>query len=81
MAVRHEQILTKKLDIYLKMRGFQKAAIARKAGIDPEDFYAILANRKLLLADSFQAICMAMEVSAEEIAAIQLPYERENPCA
>lgn len=73
MSVRQDQVLTKKLDFYLEMRGFQKAAIARKAGIDPEDLYAMLANRKLLLADVFQALCSAMGVRAEEIAEIELP--------
>lgn len=66
-TIRDGQQITGMLARFLELRGYNKAAVARKANIDPEDLYAMLGNRKIMTADKYVDICRAIETSTDEI--------------
>lgn len=68
MAISREgQKITIMLGRFLEVKGYNKAAVARKAGMDPEELYAMLGNRKIMTADKYIDICKAVDTSTDEI--------------
>jgi len=63
MAKRQGQMVTKKIKHYLEDKGFNKAEIARRANIKPDDFYLMLDNFRVMSADEFIAVCKALDVN------------------
>lgn len=65
--IREGQQITVLLGRFLEIKGYNKAAVARKANMDPDDLYAMLGNRKIMTADSYVDLCNAIETNTDEI--------------
>lgn len=65
--MRSTQQVTSMLNSYLELKGYAKAAVARNAGIKPDDFYAMLTNKKIMTADHFVSVCAAIDTNSTEI--------------
>lgn len=61
------QIVTLKLNSYLENNAYNKAEVARKAGVKPDDFYQMLTNHKMMTADIFVKVCLALGKVPSEI--------------
>lgn len=65
--IRGDQQITVMLNRFLEIKGYNKAAVARKAGMAPDDLYAMLTNRKIMTADSYIGVCRAIDANTTEI--------------
>lgn len=65
--IRDSQQITVMLNRFLEIKGYNKAAVARKANISPDELYAMLTNRKIMTADSYIGICNAIGTNTVEI--------------
>jgi plasmid maintenance system antidote protein VapI len=63
-----------KIKDFLDDKGYSKTRIARKIGISPVAFYAMLNNKRIMTADILLKLCNTLEVSAEFLA----NYEAER---
>lgn len=66
--LKNAQSVPARVSRYLEDQGYNKAEIARKIGVSPDGFYAMLSNRKVMTADIFANLCVALGVSAERLA-------------
>ena len=69
----NRKVLSLKTKLFLKNKGFNLAEVARKASIRPDDLYGMLSGRRVMTADDFLDICKAVDISTDEVAAIELP--------
>lgn len=51
---------------YMDSRGIKHSVVARKSGIAPKTFSAIMNGKRTMYADDFEAICNALGVNATE---------------
>lgn len=68
MKIAENQLVPRKLKMYLKDKGYNIAEIARKADLKPDDLYNMMSGRKVMTADVFTRICKTIGVSGSEIA-------------
>jgi len=61
---------------YVEYRGFMKQAIAQKANMTSSQFSSVLHKRRELNADEFFAICIAMEITPEQLKAFRPPNSK-----
>lgn len=54
-----------KVKEYIDDSGYEYVALAKKVGMPPDTFNAILDGARTLYADDFRAICLALNVSPE----------------
>jgi plasmid maintenance system antidote protein VapI len=62
------QSVARNINLYLEDNGYNKAEIARKVGISPNDFYAMLRHKKNMTADVFVDLCSVLKKSADYLA-------------
>lgn len=67
MSLKKAQTMPIVVKTYLEKMGYNKAAIARKANLDPDVFYGMLNNSRIMGVDDFKLICEAIPVSWEEL--------------
>lgn len=67
MTLKTNQIVTTKLNVFLEEHAYNKAEVARKAGIDPDALYMMLTNKKIMTADHFVNICNVLGKTPSEI--------------
>ena len=67
MAMREGQIVTQRLKSFLEGKAHNKAEIARRAGLEPDELYAMLGNTRIMTADHFIAICKALNATGSEV--------------
>jgi transcriptional regulator with XRE-family HTH domain len=51
---------------YIDGQGLKQVTVARKAGISPTTFNAILNGKRTMYADDLRAICIVLNVSPEQ---------------
>lgn len=52
----------------IRERAFNQSAIARRAGLTPDQFCAALKHRRRLDANEFLAVCAALDMTPEDVA-------------
>lgn len=61
-----------RINSYLESNGYSKAKIARKIGINPHEFYDILAMKKIMTADVLVKLCSTLGKRAEFFACYEI---------
>lgn len=65
--MREKQKIPLMVKMYLEDKGYNKADIARKSDIKPDDFYAMLDCKRIMKADDLVSICKVLNISCSDL--------------
>lgn len=70
--------LVDRIYLIMESKNMKQSAVARAAGYSPKMFNAILRERKILRAEDITKICMALDVTPNELFGFQTALNPEK---